>query len=380
MRSVLLPACGYSAFLCNNKPGVFIMVNTSRHAAKIQNDPRWAAVVARNAAKDGSFVYSVKTTGVYCRPGCPSRPARPENIAFHTSAKAAENAGFRPCKRCKPDQRSLAEEHAEVVTILCRYIEATDQTPTLAELAAQCGWSTYHLHRTFKAVCGLTPKAYAAAHRAKRVRDHLGSSATVTHAIYDAGYNSSGRFYEESNAVLGMTPTAYRAGGLEMDIEFATGTCSLGVILVAQSKRGICTILLGDDPAVLVQELKAKFPAANLVSGDKAFQKLISQVVSLIEAPGHRIDLPLDIRGTTFQRQVWEVLRSIPSGETLSYTEVAERLGAPKSVRAVAQACAANVLAVAIPCHRVVRNDGALSGYRWGVDRKRILLDREKDA
>jgi AraC family transcriptional regulator, regulatory protein of adaptative response / methylated-DNA-[protein]-cysteine methyltransferase len=356
------------------------MANPNRHAPKMQDDPRWAALAARNAEADGSFVYSVKTTGVYCRPGCPSKPARPENVAFHTSAKEAEAAGFRPCKRCKPDQHSLAEEHAEIVTRLCRYIEAAEHTPTLAELAAQSGWSTYHLHRTFKAVCGLTPKAYAAAQRAKRVRAQLGSSASVTTAIYDAGYNSSGRFYEESNALLGMTPTAYRAGGVEIDIRFATGTCSLGAILVAQSKHGICAILLGDDPAALVQELKSKFPAANLVAGDKTFKQLLSQVISVIEAPGQRLELPLDIRGTTFQRQVWEVLRNIPAGETLSYAEVATRIGSPKSVRAVAQACAANVLAVAIPCHRVVRNDGALAGYRWGVERKRALLDREKDA
>lgn len=355
------------------------MPDTTRHAAnKIANDPRWAALVARDAKADGSFVYSVKTTGVYCRPGCPSRLAKPENINFYASPGAAESAGFRPCKRCRPDQRSLAAEHTEIVTRLCRYIEAAEHSPTLAELAAQSGWSTYHLQRTFKAVCGLTPKAYAAAQRARRVCDELGSGASVTDAIYGAGYNSSGRFYEESNQLLGMTPTVYRAGGAETNIRFTTGNCSLGTVLVAQSQRGVCAILLGDEPATLVDELKNKFPLANLVEGDTEFAALVSGIVSLIEHPGERLDLPLDIRGTTFQRRVWKVLQDIPAGSTLSYSEVAERLGAPKSVRAVAQACAANLLAVAIPCHRVVRSDGALSGYRWGVERKRTLLNREK--
>ena len=356
------------------------MTNTNTYAAKIQRDPRWSAVLARKAEADMSFVYSVKTTGVYCRPGCPSRLARPENIAFHASPAEAENAGFRPCKRCKPNQQSLAAEHVEVITRLCRLIEAADHVPTLEELAAHCGWSPYHLHRTFKAVCGLTPRAYAAAQRARRVRDELQSSASVTNAIYDAGYNSSGRFYEEANHLLGMTPTAYKAGGVETDIRFATGTCSLGTILVAQSQRGVCAILLGDDPAALVQELNEKFPAANVVESDTTFAQLLGKVVSLLEAPAQGLDLPLDIRGTTFQRRVWEALRNIPAGETLSYAEVAQRIGVPRSVRAVAQACAANVLAVAIPCHRVVRQDGALAGYRWGVERKRTLLEREKDA
>lgn len=344
------------------------------------SDPRWTALVTRDPDADGTFVYSVKTTGVYCRPTCPSRLANRENVTFHDSPSDAERAGFRPCKRCKPDRRSLAVEHAETVAGLCRFIEAADHVPTLGELARYSGWSTYHLHRTFKAITGLTPKAYAAAHRAERVRRELTRSDSVTEAIYDAGYNSSSRFYEESDRVIGMTPTSYRSGGENTVIRFAVGKCSLGDILVAQSERGICAILMGDDPDGLVRDLQDRFPRANLIGGDEPFERLVARVVGFIESPGQRLDLPLDIRGTAFQRRVWEALRNIPPGTTLSYTEVARRIGAPKAVRAVARACAANGLAGAIPCHRVVRKDGGLSGYRWGVERKRVLLKRESQA
>lgn len=345
--------------------------------ATVLNDPRWADLTSRNPQADGAFVYCVATTGIYCRPSCPARLARPENIVFHGSPEAAERAGFRPCRRCKPDQRSLAEQQAGIVTELCRFIESAEHAPTLAELARRAGWSIYHLHRTFKAITGLTPRGYAAAQRARRVRRQLQTGDSVTQAIYGAGYNSSGRFYEDSRDVLGMTPSSYRAGGVDTEIRFAVGDCSLGAILVAQSQRGVCAILLGDDAGALVQDLQDQFPAANLVAGDDEFEQLIATVVGFVEAPALGLDLPLDIRGTVFQRRVWEVLRRIPPGTTLSYAEVAERMGAPGSARAVARACAGNVLAVAIPCHRVVRQDGALSGYRWGVARKRALLERE---
>ena len=344
------------------------------------SDPRWAAVVARDPKADGKFFYSVKTTGVYCRPSCAARTARPENVAFHLTAADAEQAGFRPCKRCKPDQPPLAEQHAAQVAELCRLIENAEQVMSLEELANQAGLSAYHLHRVFKAVTGLTPRAYAAAHRAKRVRTELGRSGTVTDAIYGAGYNSNGRFYEESNQVLGMTPTNYRAGGANTEIRFAIGECSLGSILVAASERGVCAILLGDDPDQLARDLQDRFPRAELMGGDAGFEQLVAKVVGFVEAPRLGLDLPLDVRGTAFQQRVWQALRQIPAGETVSYTEVAKRIGSPKSVRAVAQACAANALAVAIPCHRVVRNDGGLSGYRWGVERKRALLGREAKA
>ena len=346
-------------------------------ASDVQRDPRWAQVIARDAAADGSFVYSVKTTGVYCRPSCPARPARPENVAFHATPAAAERAGFRACKRCKPNAASLGEEHAAKVAELCRYLEAADAIPTLDELAAHAGWSAYHLHRVFKAVTGLTPRAYAEAHRAERVREELRTSRSVTEAIYGAGYNSNGRFYAATNEMLGMTPTAYRAGGESAEIRFAVGECSLGAILVARSARGVCAIALGDDPDVLVRELQDRFPRAALIGDDSDFEALVARVVGLVEAPRVGADLPLDVRGTAFQQRVWRALREVPAGTTISYTELAKRIGAPRSVRAVAQACGANPLAVAIPCHRVVRKAGDLSGYRWGVERKRELLARE---
>lgn len=342
-----------------------------------ENDPRWTSVVARDAAADGQFYYSVKSTGVYCRPSCAARLARPENVQFHATRAAAEAAGFRPCKRCKPHQASLVDQHAAKIADVCRLIENSEEVPSLEQLAAHAKLSVYHFHRLFKAITGLTPRQYAAAHRAQRVRGTLNKAHTVTEAIYDAGYNSNGRFYETSNEVLGMTPSNFRAGGASTEIRFAVGECSLGSILVAKSDKGICAISLGDNPDALARELQDQFPHAHLIGGDAAFERLVAKVVGFVEAPGLGLDLPLDLRGTAFQQRVWQALRKIPSGSTLSYTDLAERIGAPKAVRAVAGACAANLLAVAIPCHRVVRTDGALSGYRWGVDRKRTLLERE---
>lgn len=346
-------------------------------AARTVSDPRWAAVVARDRTADGQFYYSVRTTGVYCRPSCAARLANPGNVEFHATPEEAERVGFRPCKRCRPDQLSLAARHAATIAELCRFIDTADHLPTLDELARRAGLSAYHLHRMFRAVTGVTPKSYAAAQRARRVRQQLGAGATVTDAIYGAGYNSNGRFYDESNEVLGMTPSRYRAGGAGADITFAVGECSLGSILVARSNRGVCAIFIGDDPDRLARELQDRFPHARLVGSDPEFEQLVAQVVGFVEAPRLGLDLPLDVRGTAFQQRVWQAMREIPAGETLSYTELAERIGAPKAVRAVAAACAANLLAVAIPCHRVVRHDGALSGYRWGVERKRALLQRE---
>jgi AraC family transcriptional regulator of adaptative response/methylated-DNA-[protein]-cysteine methyltransferase len=346
-------------------------------AATTLADPRWAAVQARDVRADGTFFYSVRTTGVYCRPSCGARPARPENVAFHATAAAAERAGFRPCKRCKPDQLSLAAQHATMVTAACRAIELAETTPTLEQLAKPAGLSPFHFHRVFKAVTGLTPKQYAMAHRSRRVRNELAHGASVTEAIFDAGYNASSRFYETADQVLGMTPSSYRAGGADSEIRFAIGECSLGAILVAQSERGVCAILLGDDPDTLAHDLQDRFPKARLIGGDRDYERLIAQVVGFVEAPAIGLDLPLDVRGTAFQQRVWRALREIPAGSTASYSEIARRIGSPRATRAVAQACAGNMLAVAIPCHRVVRNDGALSGYRWGVQRKRALLDRE---
>jgi AraC family transcriptional regulator of adaptative response/methylated-DNA-[protein]-cysteine methyltransferase len=346
-------------------------------AAATVADPRWAAVAKRDASADGRFFYSVKSTGVYCRPSCAARTPRPENVAFHATAGDAQRAGFRPCKRCRPDQPPRAQRDAATVEALCRFIDAADQMPTLAQLAQRAGLSPYHLHRLFKAVTGLTPKAYAVQRRADRVRRELARSDTVTGAIYDAGFNSSGRFYAQADRMLGMTPARYRSGGADAAIRFAVGECSLGSILVAGSDRGVCSILLGDDPERLVRDLQDRFPQARLIGGDAAFEQWVARVVGFVEAPGLGLDLPLDVRGTAFQQRVWRALQQIPPGSTASYSEIALRIGAPRSVRAVAQACGANPLAVAIPCHRVVRQDGGLSGYRWGVARKRALLARE---
>lgn len=344
------------------------------------DEDRWQAVVNRDPAADGVFYYSVRTTGVYCRPVCPARLARRANVRFHATCREAEQAGFRPCKRCKPTEGRLAERHAAAVAQACRSIEEADEVPSLNGLANSVGMSRYHFHRAFKAHTGVTPKGYAAAHRARRVRDELTRCGTVTEAIYGAGFNSNSRFYESSTGVLGMTPTTFRAGGDGASIRFAIGDCWLGSILVAASDKGVCAILLGDDPDGLARDLQDWFPNAQLIGGDAEFEQLVAKVVGFLETPSIGLDLPLDIRGTAFQQRVWEALREIPPGSTASYTEIAERIGRPKSVRAVAQACGANPLAVAIPCHRVVRTDGSLSGYRWGVERKGELLRRERGA
>jgi AraC family transcriptional regulator of adaptative response/methylated-DNA-[protein]-cysteine methyltransferase len=343
-------------------------------------ESRWAAVVARDKIADGTFYYSVATTGVYCRPSCPSRAANRKNVGFHETCAAAEAVGFRPCKRCRPRDDSVEVQHKAIAIAACRAIESAEVAPSLAELARQAGLSPFHFHRIFKAQTGVTPKAYGTAHRHNRVRDNLKTSASVTDAIYNSGFNTSSRFYAKAGAVLGMTPGDYKAGGANTDLMFAIGACSLGAILVAATKKGVAAILMGDDPAELLRDLQDRFPKENLIGGDKAFEKLAARAISIIEQPGSAIALPLDIQGTAFQHKVWAALQCIPSGTTVSYAGVAERIGAPKAVRAVAGACGANPVAVIIPCHRVVRNDGSLSGYRWGLERKRALLDREAKA
>jgi len=350
-----------------------------KQAAYQGEDLRWAAVQQRDGGADGVFWYSVRSTGVYCRPSCGARPALRKNVAFHDSREAAEEAGFRPCMRCKPEQPPLAERQAAVVAQACRLIDEADAETALDldSLATAVGVSRFHFHRMFKAVTGITPKAYANAQRARRMQAGLAQQATVTDAMYAAGFNSSGRFYAQSPAVLGMTPTAFRAGGRGAQIRFAIGACSLGAILVASTEQGICAILMDDDPDVLVRDLQDRFPKAELIGAEPEFEQVVSRVVGLVERPELGLDLPLDVRGTAFQQRVWQVLRGIPAGRTVSYAELAQLVGSPNGARAVAGACAANALAVAIPCHRVVRNDGSISGYRWGVDRKAALLDRE---
>jgi AraC family transcriptional regulator of adaptative response/methylated-DNA-[protein]-cysteine methyltransferase len=336
---------------------------------------RWDAVQRRDSTYDGVFYYSVRTTGVFCRPSCAARTALRKNVAFHASTADAQAAGFRPCLRCRPDLPPLAERQAAAVAQACALIDASDDAIDLDTLAAAVGISKFHFHRLFKAQTGITPKAYAAARRAARVSEQLTSGASVTDAIYAAGFNSSGRFYADTR--LGMTPTRFRQGGTGEAIRFAIGECSLGAILVAATDKGICAILIGDDPDALARDLQDRFPKAQLEGADAAFDQTVATVVGFVEAPHLGMALPLDVRGTAFQQRVWEALRAIPAGVTVSYAELAARVGVPTGARAVAGACAANPVAVAIPCHRVVRNDGALSGYRWGVERKRTLLDRE---
>lgn len=341
---------------------------------------RWEAVQQRDARADGQFWYSVRSTGVYCRPSCGARPALRKNVAFHASCADAELAGFRPCLRCKPDQPPLAERHAQAVAAACRLIDASEDEPDLDSLAQACGMSRFHFHRIFKAHTGITPKAYAAARRARRMQQEVAGAPSVTDAIYAAGFNSSGRFYAAADGVLGMSPKAFRAGGSGASIRFAIGACSLGAILVAATDKGICAILIGDDPDLLARDLQDRFPRAELRGAESDFEQTVAKVVGFVEHPAIGLDLPLDVRGTAFQQRVWQALRAIPAGETVSYAELAERVGVAQGARAIAGACAANPVAVAIPCHRVVRQDGSISGYRWGVERKAALLERESGA
>jgi AraC family transcriptional regulator, regulatory protein of adaptative response / methylated-DNA-[protein]-cysteine methyltransferase len=343
----------------------------------VANDPRWARIVARDKTADGQVWYSVDTTGVYCRATCASRIANPRNVQLHDTLESAKATGFRPCKRCNPDGLSIEAENAALVARVCRIIEASEEEPSLEALAKAVDLSPSYFHRMFKAATGVTPKNYAAAHRATKLRHGLASGSTVTEAIYDAGFNSSGRFYEKSTEMLGMTPSQYRTGGANEEIKFAVGQTSLGAILVASTRKGVAAILLGDDPEELLRNLQDRFPKAHLVGADGDYEALVARVVGFVEAPRIGLTLPLDVRGTAFQERVWKALQEIPAGATVTYAEIAGRIGAPRAVRAVAGACAANKLAVAIPCHRVVRKDGALSGYAWGVERKRILIDRE---
>jgi AraC family transcriptional regulator, regulatory protein of adaptative response / methylated-DNA-[protein]-cysteine methyltransferase len=355
---------------------------TATHAranemAEDGDDRYWAAVQSRDRRFDGIFYYSVATTGVYCRPSCGARLANRANVGFHSTCDAAEAAGFRPCKRCKPAEASLHSRYAQAVTDACRRIETAEHAPALAQLAGAADLSPFHFHRIFKAISGVTPKAYAAAHRQKRFRENLANSRTVTEAMYSAGFNSSSRLYSNTASTLGMSPTDVKAGGANIAIHFAVGESSLGPILVASSQKGIVAILLDDNPQALVRDLEDRFPNAKLVGGDAAYEDTVAKVVGLVDAPATALDLPLDVRGTAFQHRVWQALQQIPPGTTATYTDIAALIGMPKAVRAVASACAANKIAIAIPCHRVVRNDGSLSGYRWGVERKRTLLARE---
>ncbi|MBO0739212.1 MAG: bifunctional DNA-binding transcriptional regulator/O6-methylguanine-DNA methyltransferase Ada, partial [Alphaproteobacteria bacterium] len=320
----------------------------------------------------------VKTTGVYCRPGCTSRlPLRANALFFETQAEA-EAAGLRPCKRCRPADGSAASRHVAAVERACALLQSSDTLPTLAELAGAAGISPYHFHRVFKQITGATPRDFARTHRLGRLADKLDSGAPVTEAIYAAGFGSSSRAYEAAPSGLGMTPGARRRGGDGQTIRFATVETPLGWALVAATERGICMTALADDRESLAAELRQRFPAADVIADDAGLKEWSDRIVQFITTPDRNLELPLDIRGTAFQARVWRALQKIPLGRTASYAEIAAALGQPKAVRAVAQACAANKLALLVPCHRVVRSGGDLGGYRWGVDRKRALLSRER--
>jgi AraC family transcriptional regulator of adaptative response/methylated-DNA-[protein]-cysteine methyltransferase len=349
-------------------------------AAAIQHDPRWTAVLARDARADGTFVFAVRTTGVFCRPSCAARRPKPQNVELFADAAAAQRAGYRACRRCAPVGRAPAREQADLVAALCRVIDAAESPPSLRELAADAGLSPWHLQRVFKAAVGLSPREYAAARRRERVRDALAAGAPVTAALHAAGYGSSGRFYGEAETVLGMAPARYRAGGVGEVVQFATAPCALGHVLAAATAKGVCAILLGDEPRALGDELRQRFPRAELRPAGADFAATLTAVCGLVDAPGSRCELPLDVRGTAFQQRVWQALRTIPAGARVSYTQLAARLGMPNGSRAVARACAQNPIAVAVPCHRVVRKGGELAGYRWGLARKRALLAREAEG
>lgn len=345
--------------------------------AQVEADPRWGQVRRRDPAAEGHFYFGVASTGVFCKPTCSSRRPRPENVYFFDSPEAAEAAGFRACRRCEPKRPPKSERQAQVVAELCRFIDEAEVSPKLAELAARVGWSSSHTQRTFLAITGLTPKAYAAGRRAERAKLALSTEASVTEAIYAAGFQSSSRFYEGVASQLGMSPSEYRSGGANLTIEYAIGPCRLGHVLVAATPRGVCAILLGDGPEPLKVELAERFPKARRVPAPTTRASLLAQVVALVDRPVADPRLPLDIQGTTFQRRVWAALQTLAPGQTITYAELATQIGAPKAARAVASACAKNPAAVVVPCHRVIGNDGALTGYRWGLGRKQQLLELE---
>lgn len=339
---------------------------------------RWQALCHRDKSADGYFYYGVTTTGVYCRPGCSSRLPKRSNVRFFASCDDAEKAGFRSCKRCNPGADSSESEVEHKIIQACRRIEESESHIKLDELAAGVGLSPHHFHRLFKKMVGVTPKQYSANHTSKRFRESLQTSPSVTDAIYSAGYSSSSSAYDKKQDRLAMQPKTYRNGGQGITIIYSIAECFLGWLIVAATDRGICAIEFADEPESLPAMVQKRFPKAHLEKADSGFETRIQEVVEYINTPGKGFNLPLDIQGTAFQQQVWNVLRQIQAGETLSYTDVAERIERPSAVRAVASAVASNKLGVVIPCHRVISKGGKVSGYRWGVERKKRLLEAEK--
>jgi AraC family transcriptional regulator of adaptative response/methylated-DNA-[protein]-cysteine methyltransferase len=342
-----------------------------------EDDPRWQRIIARDREADGVFWYSVSSTGVYCRPSCPSRSAHRRFVEIHDTLAAAQATGYRPCQRCHPERPSLHEINRSLIIRACKLIAESEHELPLEVLAVSFRRSPSHFHRLFKSVVGITPKAYHSACRAERLRRELAGEPSITGAFYAAGFASSAQFYASADRLLGMVPSRYKTGGHHERIFFALGQCSLGVVAVASTSKGVAAILLGDDAEKLLCDLQDRFPRAELIGADDQYEQLVATVVGLIEQPGVAVNLPLDIRGTAFQQKVWMILSTVAPGTTITYAEVARRLGSPRAARKVAAACAANPLAVAIPCHRVVRNDGSFWGYAWGLERKQLLLERE---
>jgi AraC family transcriptional regulator of adaptative response/methylated-DNA-[protein]-cysteine methyltransferase len=337
----------------------------------------WAAVLERDSSHDGQFVFAVLSTGIYCRPSCPARRPRRENTRFYVGIDEAESKGFRACKRCHPDSLSIEERRLAAIRNACELIDDAIEPIRTPELADKVGLSSSHFHRIFKSLVGVTPREYAAGKRVKRLQQRLKQEGRVTDAIFDAGFGSASRAYSASKSTLGMTHSEYRAGGPDIAVEYATARTQLGWLLVGATEKGVCAVELGDSRREVIGELKEHFPAARLRNENADLKIWIERIVSFIQLPSARLELPLDVHGTAFQRKVWRALQQIPIGETATYQEVALKIGDRAAARAVANACAANTLAMAIPCHRVVRSDGSVGGYRWGTDRKRELLERE---
>jgi AraC family transcriptional regulator of adaptative response/methylated-DNA-[protein]-cysteine methyltransferase len=344
------------------------------------NDQLWQAVVARDARFDGQFVFAVSSTKIYCRPSCPSRRPSRERVSFFKKPEAAEEAGYRACLRCKPQTAGVSDPQLALVQRVCELLDAASESDSvkLARLAAHEGVSTFHLQRTFKRVMGISPRQYVAARRFGNFKQLMRGGESVTNALYDSGFNSSSRVYEQAAEELGMTPATYGRGGRGVKIDYTIAASPLGRLLVAVTERGVCAVRMADTDAELEKDLRAEFPSATIARDDTSLQETVTKVLHHLTHNEPHLDLPLDIRATAFQRQVWEKLRAIPYGETVSYADVAKSLGKPGAVRAVGRACATNPVALVIPCHRVVREDKSLGGYRWGLDRKQKLLDLER--
>ncbi|HXM68260.1 MAG TPA: bifunctional DNA-binding transcriptional regulator/O6-methylguanine-DNA methyltransferase Ada [Candidatus Acidoferrum sp.] len=344
---------------------------------QLSDDQRWNAVIARDGEHDGEFVFAVATTGVYCRPSCPARRPRRENVTFFPRPDRAEKAGFRACLRCRP-RSSSGNPQSDFAKEICRYIEQhLDEPTTLERLGKEFRQSPFHLQRTFKAAVGITPREYADSCRMRLLKRNLQAGDNVTRAMYDAGYGSSSRLYEKTASQLGMTPDKYRRGAIAASIRYTISDSPLGRMLIAATERGICSIQFARSDSELIEGLKREFPFAVRKPDQTGLEVWVAALLSKMTGRELNTALPLDIRATAFQRRVWTYLQSIPFGATRSYGDVAKAIGQPSASRAVARACATNPVAVAIPCHRVVREDGSISGYRWGVERKKALLELE---